>query len=242
MDETTAFWSGHANSSAMVLRMIEMKNAPDRVVHACTRQEFDFVYEYMEKFQKICEVEIIFEDMAKDNPKKEFDNFFKQPWCKGNHIGEIHGMPRASHPCWHNRNVKQPIFDKYESISSVTFTGFTINERSRCLRGRTNKRYPLIEWGWTAKDSIAYLRKRGIPHAGYDTYHFERLGCYLCPRQSETALYIIYKNFPDLFMKMCDLEKESLHGFRSGKSLEELVDIWENEPNYTLEKFEGVSK
>lgn len=237
MQETTAFWLGHANSSAMVLRMIELKQAPDRVVHACTRAEFEVVYEFMEKFQKICEVEIIFEDMAKDKPEKEFNNFFNKPWCRGNHVGTIHGMPYASHPCWHNRNIKQPIYNKYEKNSRETYTGFHIGERHRCLKGRTTKQYPLIKWGWSAKNSIEYLRKRGIPHLAYDKFGFDRLGCWFCPRQSETALFIIYKNFPDKFQQMMDMEINSPHGFRRRKRLEELVDIWESKPNYELGKW-----
>jgi len=51
MQETTAFWSGHANSSAMCLRMIELKQPLDRIVHAITRAEFVAVYDFMEKFQ-----------------------------------------------------------------------------------------------------------------------------------------------------------------------------------------------
>ena len=236
MNETTAFWSGHANSSAMVLRMIEMKQAPDRVVHAVTRAEFGIVYEFMEKFQKVCEVEIIFEDMAIGKPDKEFKNFFNKSWCRGNHIGTIHGMPYASHPCWHNRNIKQPVYDKYEANSSETYTGYHSGERRRILN-RNNKRYPLIEWGWTAKDSISYLRKLGIPHTAYDVYGFDRLGCWFCPRQNETALFIVYKNFPDKFQEMMDMEKDSPHGFRKGRTLEQLVDIWESKPNYTFDRW-----
>lgn len=191
MNETVAFWSGHANSSAMVLRMIEIKQAPDLIVHACTRAEFDFVYDFMEKFQKKIDREIIFEDMAKDRPDKEFMNFFNKSWCRGNHIGEIHGMPMSMSPCWHNRNVKQPVYNKYEKLARETYTGFHIGERHRCLMRWFNKRYPLIEWGWNAKNSIEYLRKRDIPHLAYDIYGFERLGCWFCPRQSDTALYII---------------------------------------------------
>ena len=236
MNETTAFWSGHANSSAMVLRMIETKQAPDRVVHATTHAEFDCVYEFMEKFQKLCEVEIIIEDVVLTKPQMGFNEFFNKPWCKGNHVGEIHGMPYASHPCWHNRNVKQPIYDKYEAISLETYTGYHSGERHRILN-RTNKRYPLIEWGWTAKDSIAYLRKRGIPHTAYDVYGFDRLGCWFCPRQKDTALFIVYKHFPDKFQEMLDLEENSPHGFRTGKSLKELVDIWESKPNHDLKQW-----
>lgn len=149
-------------------------------------------------------------------------------------------MPKAADPCWHNRNVKQPVFNKWESRCRETYTGFTINERHRALKTHHNKRYPLIEWGWTAKDSIEYLRKRGIPHLGYDLYGFDRLGCWCCPKQGDTSLYIIYKNRPELFQQMLDMEENSPHGFRKGKSLSELVDIWESKPNYTLDMYGGV--
>jgi 3'-phosphoadenosine 5'-phosphosulfate sulfotransferase (PAPS reductase)/FAD synthetase len=235
--ETVAFWSGHANSSAMVLRMCEINQHPDVVVHACTGLEFDFVYNFMEMFQKICPVEIILEDVTKEKQNLKFDAFFNQPWCRGKHTGEIHGMPKAMNPCWHNRNVKQPVFNKWEERTRESYTGFHVGERHRCMNNHHKKRYPLIEWGWTAKDSIEYLRKRGIPHLGYDKYGFERLGCYLCPKQDPLALYIIYKNFPDMFMEMMEMEKKSPHGFRKGKSLEEMVDIWESQVNYTIDKF-----
>ena len=240
-DETTAFWSGHANSSAMVLRMCEMGEPPDRVVHATTRLEFDFVYEFMEKFQKICPVEIIIEDAAKDRPDYEFDNFFARPWCRGKLGGEPHGFPFMSRGCWHNRNVKQPVYNKYEKTSQEVYTGFHVGERHRAnmpFRYGVH-RFPLIEWGWTAKDSLAYLKKRGIPHLGYEKYGFDRLGCWLCPRQGDTELYILYKHFPDMFMKLQDMEDKSPHGFRppGKRTLEELVDIWERKENHTLGEF-----
>jgi 3'-phosphoadenosine 5'-phosphosulfate sulfotransferase (PAPS reductase)/FAD synthetase len=239
--ETTAFWSGHANSSAMVLRMCEIGTPPDRVVHATTRHEFDFVYEFMEKFQKVCPVEIIFEDMAKDRPDKEFENFFHKPWCKGNHLGEIHGFPLQSHPCWHNRNVKQPVYNKYEKTSSEVYTGFHSGERHRAAAKFQfgNHRFPLIEWGWGWKDSLSYLKKRGIPHQGYKDYGFDRLGCWFCPRQGDTELFILYQKFPDLFSRLQDLEEESPHGYRppGKRRLDELVDIWERKVNHTLREF-----
>jgi 3'-phosphoadenosine 5'-phosphosulfate sulfotransferase (PAPS reductase)/FAD synthetase len=239
--ETTAFWSGHANSSAMVLRMCEMGSPPDRVVHATTRHEFNFVYEFMEKFQKVCPVEIIFEDMAKDRPDKEFENFFHKPWCKGRYTGQIHGFPLQSHSCWHNRNVKYPVYRKYTKVSRECYTGFHANERHRIMPNNNGRviRYPLIEWGWNWKDSLSYLKKRGIPHLGYEEYGFDRLGCWMCPRQGDTELYVLYKRFPDLFQKLLDLEQESPHGFRPAnkRRLDELVDIWERKVNHTLQEF-----
>jgi hypothetical protein len=35
------------------------------------------------------------------------------------------------------------------------------------------------------------------------------------------------------------MEINSPHGFRTGKRLEELVDIWESKPNYELGKWDS---
>lgn len=229
--ETAAFWSGHANSSAMVLRMKEIGQSPDYIVHAHTGREFEQVYDFMDKFEKLVGIEIIHEDIIALKPQYEFIAFFNTPWCRGDHVGEIHGFPKSCGKCWHNRNVKQPVFQKYEDKCRETYTGFTVQERHRILKQRPEKRYPLIEWQWTAKDSLHYLKKRGIPHTIYDL-GFERLGCDLCPKQNDTALKVIYHNFPELWDELLDLESKSPRGFRDHgckKSLEELQNMWEKD-------------
>lgn len=231
MDETTAFWSGHANSSAMILKMCANRTYPDKVVHACTHLEFDFVYEYMEKFERHCPVEIIYEDVLKIKPAHNFIDYFFKSVCYGKHIGEIHGFPKVINPCWYNRLVKQPVFEKYEKISSEVYTGFTKDERHRILWNQyCLKRYPLIEWGWTALDCRKYLKKRGIEYTVYTEFNLSRLGCWLCPKQKDSELYFIYKNYPDNFNILLTLEKQSPHGFRPAnkKSLEELKEEWEH--------------
>lgn len=231
--ETAAFWSGHANPSAMCLRMKEIGQPPDIIVHAHTGREFEQVYEYMDKFEKIIGVEIVYEDIPSLKPQYGFNTFFLTPWCKGKHEGEIHGFPKSCGKCWHNRNVKQPVFEKYEKLCRETYTGFTIQERHRILKQRPEKRYPLIEWQWTAQDSLAYLKRRGIPHTIYDL-GFERLGCDLCPKQNDRALKVIFDNFPELWEELLDLEQKSPHGFRdpgTKKSLEELQNLWERNKN-----------
>lgn len=231
--ETAAFWSGHANSSAMCLRMKKIRSAPDYIVHAHTGREFEQVYEFMEKFEKVVDIPIVYEDVIAIKPQYAFLAFFNTPWCKGRHEGEIHGFPKSCSGCWHNRNVKQPIFAYYEKKCRETYTGFTVQERHRILAGHPDKKYPLIEWQWTAKDSLDYLKKQGIPHTIYDL-GFERLGCDLCPKQNDRALKIIFEHFPDLWEELLTLEEKSPHGFRdpnTKKSLEELQRIWEKKPN-----------
>lgn len=248
MQETTAFWSGHANSSAMVLRMIEIGRGPDLIVHACTGLEFEPVIEYMERFERFIGQEIIYEDVTKEKPKYEFFTFFNSPWMKGSNLeGQIHGSPKMMNRCWHNRNVKQPVFNKYEKTSSEVYTGFTVNERHRVERPRLQAQrvYPLIQWQWSAADSLAYLRMRDIPHPMYEVYGFERLGCAICPKQGDNALYRIYKHFPEIWDQILDIEDRSPHGFRGPKEKTpyELMDEWENRnrPPVTLERWIGCA-
>lgn len=242
--ETTAFFSGHANSGAMIARMHKIGQPPDMVVHAVTGLEFDQVHEWMEKFERFLGIEVIREDITKEKPRYNFFTYYNTPWLKRSKFyGEIHGTPKIIDPCWHNRNVKQPVFKKYEAISSVTYTGFTVEERHRILaykKGRI-KRYPLIEWQWSANDSRKYLKKIGIPHPMYEVFGFRRLGCCICPKQNESQLRLIYENFPKIWDLILYMEDTSPKGFRvSGQPTPyDLMERWDREknPKTTLSDF-----
>jgi 3'-phosphoadenosine 5'-phosphosulfate sulfotransferase (PAPS reductase)/FAD synthetase len=235
--ETIAFWSGHANSSAMCLRMKEIGIAPDLIVHASTGPEAEFpgVYEFMEKFEKIVGIPVVVEDVTAKNPGKIFDAFFNKPWIRTAKChGAIHGFPIMGGRCWHRDNVKRPVFTKYDKIAKETYVGFTTQEIHRTRRDTSGPplyRYPLIEWGWSAEDSISFLRKRDIPHPLYDK-GFKRLGCWFCPNQNDGQLYLVFLYYPELWEKLLDYEDKSPYKFRGGKSsgkrtLYELQEIFE---------------
>lgn len=228
MNEKVAFWSGHANSSAMCLRMKEIGNAPDFIVYAATGAEFNEVYDFMERFEKIIGIQVIHCNRIEKQPQYHFDAFFNKPWMVGCNLeGSIHGMPHMNRPCWHHRNVKEPCYKKYGWTAKEQYIGFTIDEIRRSIplfKSHSNSRFPLIEWGWHAKDSVEYLRKQGIPHFIYDIVGIDRLGCWFCPRQKEAALKAMWLNFPDLWERLLEYEKRSPTGFKS-KSKTYLIEL-----------------
>jgi len=225
-NETTAFCSGHANSCAMVARLHELKQRPDRVVFCETGLEFDEVYDYLDKFERCLGIEIIREDASKERQELKFENWFNKPWCSGKHSGEIHGMPQQCGACWHHRNVKHKIYVKYNKISSQVYVGFTRDEIGRRMKKPNGKPsdffvYPLIDWGWSADSSIWYLKnKLGLTHPLYESdIGFKRLGCSICPYQSGEALEIIYLKFPKIWEYMLSLEEKSPNNYFYQKSL-----------------------
>lgn len=237
MQETVAFWSGHANSSAMCYRMKELNVSPDVIVYACTGGEFDAVYDFMDKFEKVIGIPVIRCNIIEKKPQYQYDAFFNKPWMFGCKLdGEIHGVPHQNRPCWHHRNIKEPCYRKYGWGAREQYIGFTIDELKRAtpmVKTHPNSRFPLIEWGWHASDSIEYLRKKGLPHLIYDM-GFERMGCWFCHQQGDKALKLIYENYPDKWERLLDYERRSPHGFKAKSKtyLIELQEKWESEaPN-----------
>ena len=224
--EKVAFWSGHANSSAMCMRMVEIGQAPDIIVHAVTGLEFPEVYDFMDKFESRIGIEVIREDVISKKPNYNFDTYFKQPFCRGKFVGSIHGFPMMAGRCWHKANVKNPVYKKWETRASETYTGMTVDEKNRTSDNPKYK-YPLIEWGWTAEFSLHYLKTRDIPHTIYEK-GFKRLGCIFCPNMSKNDLFTIFKNYPEIWDKLLDYERISPRKMRGNgtgnKDLFELQD------------------
>lgn len=231
--ETVAFFSGHLNSAAMVARLIELGKTPDYIVYADTGLEFPQVYEFMETFQKKLNVEVLWESVIIANPRYRFENFMMEPWCRGKLQGEVRGVPRSCSPCWHNRNVKQPIFMKYEKLCDISYTGFTYEEHKRNLKQKHKAvpQYPLQEWKWFPEDCLKYLNSIGLHHPLYEDYGFKRLGCAICPYQKDESLYLVWKHFPEIWEIILDFHDKSPAGFRphNKKDVYTLQEEWERE-------------
>jgi 3'-phosphoadenosine 5'-phosphosulfate sulfotransferase (PAPS reductase)/FAD synthetase len=67
------------------------------------------------------------------------------------------------------------------------------------------QRYPLVEWGVTEADALAYCYKRGFTWGGL--YHFfSRVSCFCCPLQPLDELRTLRGYFPDLWQRMLVME------------------------------------
>lgn len=205
-------FSGGKDSTAMLLRMIEIGEKIDYIVFADTGFEFPALYDYIHKIEKIIGRKVTF--LLK--PKKSFDDWRFGKLTRGKNKGDIRGFPQVLTPCYWMRESK---FKPIEEFSNkfprhTNIIGIASDEKDRVQKD-SSLRYPLIEWGWTEEDCIDYLQKKGLMNDLYS--HFSRLGCWLCPKQSNYSKYMLWKEYPDLWDKLKVMEFENIRD--TGRSI-----------------------
>lgn len=217
-------FSGGKDSTAMLLRMIELGMPIDEIVFADTNFEFPELYEYIKKIENHIgrEIKIL-------KPNKNFWNFAGEQVTRGKNKGKIRGMPLRAFPCWWTREAKVLPLQKLRKQEDVLFyVGIAYDEKERMSKVDENIRYPLIDWKWTEQDCMDYLNQKGLFNPLY--VNFNRLGCFHCPKQSESSLYVVWKNYPDLWVKMKTYEKWNLNQTGNlvyNRSLIELEKLFE---------------
>lgn len=228
-------FSGGKNSTAMLLRMIELSMPIDEIIFADTRMEYPEIYPYIKKVGKYINRKItyVYGDY--------WDKWFYGKITRGKYKERIRGFPFLLNPCWYMREAKiKPIYEylkKYKNEKIIHYLGYTLEEELRAInlirKPRKSEnigyKYPLIEWNWTDKECIRYLRRKEmlcILHI-----RFKRLGCWSCPKQSIRSLKTLYEFYPDLWKKLKKYEQDDpLKQLRSGTKLKELEKKWKKNP------------
>ena len=120
-------------------------------------------------------------------------------WCTGRKRDALNAHHLA---LTHRQNVTPPLRQ---------CIGFAADERHR-LTGPTKKgstycvpRYPLVEWGVTEKDALAYCYKRGFTWGGLYRF-FSRVSCFCCPMKALDDFRTLRHHFPDLWRRMLVME------------------------------------
>ena len=118
---------------------------------------------------------------------------------------------------------------RYKGIEVTEYHGIALDEAHRADKNNDgrNIKYPLIEWRMTEKQALAYCYSKGFDWNGLYK-KFTRVSCYLCPLQRLGELEVIYKDYPDLWQKMKELDLRSIkqfgRTFRSDYSIQELEE------------------
>lgn len=164
-----------------------------------------------------------------------FDHVLKRGKRAGEH-GYGWARPNAR---WCTSKLKTEVINKYlNSLSKTRDVVQCVGIAADEVRRVKDKRYPLVEYGITEKEALAYCYSHGYDWGGlYEK--FGRVSCWCCPLQSLDDLRALRKDFPKLWDGLRDMDRKSCNSFRVGCSVEELEMRFSNEDKQTRIDFNG---
>lgn len=231
-----ASFSGGKDSAAMVLKIIELKMPLDRIVFCDTGLEFG----EQRNIVKICERK--FKEL---NPSLKFDwiksektfkEYFYTVRTTGKRKGEIWGWPFTL-GAWCNSRLKIKPMNKYfkQIGEHKRYVGIAFDEPERYKRLPKNCIAPLYDLKMTELDCLNYIKEKGFKNPMY--WRFERLGCYLCPKQSLDSLRSLRRHYPNLWEEMLRMDKDSPIPFKAdGTTLRDLENKFKYEDLIRMEE------
>lgn len=218
--ERIVSFSGGKDSTALLLKMIEKNIQIDRIICIDTTKEFPGMYNHIEKVK-----EYIY-PLNIETIKIDFDYWMIE------HVktkGKNKGKKGYGWPDFRNRwctALKREAFKKEtKSIDAIEYHGISYDEIERTDNNKDgrNIKYPLIDWKMTGQDCIKYCYYKGFDWDGlYEK--MSRVSCYCCPLSRLNELKIVYRDYPELWNKMKELDNKSFRHFRNDYTLEQLED------------------
>lgn len=207
-DLNVVSFSGGKDSTAMLIRMLELDYEIDEIVFADTYYEFPIMYEYIDKVEDY--IKENFDESLKITiigTHKNYEDEMFGKITKGPRKGEVRGFPLTSFGCYWSRDAKQRTLKRYMG-KRKRFIGIAYDEKKRRIKNykEENICYPLIDWKWTEQDCIDYLKDKGLHNPLYD--QFDRLGCWWCPKQSLKSINVLINEYPEYWEKIKEWEKK----------------------------------
>lgn len=213
-------FSGGKDSTAMLLKLIDLDMRPNKIVFADTLMEFPEMYDYIDKVEAYIGQDII---RLQPKQKHQWDEFFYGTWTKGKYEGLIRGFPYVcgkGQKCWHKRNAKTNLLDRFNKKADQVYIGYAFDEPKRSVKGEKYC-YPLRDLAMTENDCTKYCEKHNLLNPLYRK-GFTRLGCWTCPWQGKQDLKILKRDYPTLWNRLLQYEKDSPQGFKPDFKLKNL--------------------
>ena len=167
--------------------------------------------------------------------KKSFVEQFYTEKSKGKHMGEIYGFPYTL-GAWCNSRLKlDPIAQYISSINDKVYqyVGIAYDEPDRYRRLKQNETNK-IEYGSVLFDNqiteqMAFdiCAEHNLVSPVYSSDSF-RGGCWFCVKQCIADLYILWKDYPEYFEMLLQLEKDSPVSFKPNSTILEYARRFEH--------------
>jgi len=212
--------SGGKDSTALLLRMLEEGMPVDEILFCDTGLEFDAMYRHIDKLEKYIGRPIT---RLKSDYSFEYLFFDHIPKRKNPELVGRKGFSWAGpHNRWCTAMLKTRIINRYlheqaKKYTIIQYIGIAADEPQRIHEFT----YPLVDWGMTEADCLAYCRERGFDWDGlYDIFH--RVSCWCCPLQSLDELRKLRRHFPELWERLRYMDEHTWRTFLKNYSVAEL--------------------
>ena len=149
-----------------------------------------------------------------------FEEQFYKVKQKGNHVGDRYGFPYVC-GAWCNDRLKLGAISKYlaqfGNDEITQFVGIAYDEPARwehMLKKQTEKRKYrslLVKQKLTEQYAFEICNQYDLLSPMYSVDGIYRGGCWFCPKQCMADLYSLWKNYPDYYQKLVELEPYSPH-------------------------------
>lgn len=230
MSEHVVSLSGGKDSTALFLMMLEKGMQVDEAVFFDTGWEFPQMYDHLDRLEK----ETGFTITRLQPPVPFYELMLINHRTRGKRV-EMQGGYGYPTPLarWCTTEKTRTLDKHFRGRYVEQYVGIAADEAHR-VTDKPNFHYPLVEWGITEKDALAYCKQRGYTWGGlYD--HFTRVSCWLCPLQSLQELKNLRTYHPDLWVDLLvlDFKIQGLeaceHRFRADYSLPQLEQRFRTE-------------
>ncbi len=211
-------FSGGKDSTAMLIRMLEENMKVDEIIFCkvmATKTiggELPEMYEYIEKIDNYIQ-ETYNKKITVITQEKSFEDYFYTQKKRGKNIGTIYGFPHVI-SSWCNDRLKVSILKKYlrGKEKYISYIGIAADEKERLERLKENECSMLEKWGMTEKDCLEFLKERNLENPLYEKH--DRLGCWFCPKQRIGTLEILKNEYPELWEKLLQWQRDSPYSFK----------------------------
>ena len=214
-------FSGGKDSTAMLLRMLELGMPVDEIIFCDTAVEFPQMYEHLDKVEQYIGRRITRLRAEHDYPYMLLEHR-KKNGTQGYSFPDFRSR-------WCTAYFKRDMINRHlKNIANVIqYVGIAADEPKR-IKGKC---YPLVDWGWTEADCLKYCYDKGFDWGGlYES--FPRVSCWCCPLKSLNELRQLRRNFPDLWATLLNWQHKTWRKFRADYSVDELEEKFAKEDEY----------
>ncbi len=219
-------FSGGKDSTAMLLRMLEENMQVDEIIFCnvkATQQiggELPEMYDYINKINNYIKQKYN-KEITVLSQEKSFEDYFYTKKIRGKRKGQIYGFP-ALQGSWCNDRLKVRVLNKYLKTKGnyISYIGIAADETERLKRLKSNECSRLEKWNMTEQDCLEFLRERKLENPLYKRR--KRLGCWFCPKQNISTLKILKKEYPILWEKLLQWQRDSPFPFKMNLTIYDL--------------------